>query len=203
MKTFLDAQLYTGCSSEAYEIVGSNQLGFLKLEGCSPDSVVAEIGCGCLCAGHKIIEYLNSGNYIGVDPNSWLIDAALEAKPELRSKNPRFFFNDDFSLPKSVDYIISHSILSHAAHWQLPLFFKSLRQSMQPQARIVASIRLDKKDSMDETWQYPGVSYFRWETVEAVALECGLSAVRRDDFRTMMMEKAPAHHHDWFTATSI
>jgi len=201
MKTFLDAQLYTGCSEDAYEIVGNMQLNFLKLEGCHPDSIVGEIGCGCLCGGHKIINYLNSGHYIGVDPNSWLIETALETRPELKLKNPRFLSNDDFSLPEPVDYIISHSILSHAANWQLPLFFNNLKKSMKSQAKIIASIRFAEKDSNNETWQYPGVSYFSWETIETTARNCNLSVVRREDLRAMMIEKAPAHHHDWLMVT--
>lgn len=201
MKTFVDAQLYTG--SGQYDIVGNTQLEFLKLEGCLPESTVGEVGCGCLCGGHKIIGYLNSGNYIGIDPNKWLIDAALEEYPVLKTKNPKFFFNDDFSIPEPVDYVISHSILSHAAHWQLAQFFNNLKKSMKPLSKIIASIRLAENDSKDETWQYPGVSYFSWDTVKETGKKIGFNVVRRDDLRELMMKTAPAHHHDWVSATLV
>ena len=126
MSKFNEAQLYTGNTGDLWSLVGKAQLNLLLKMGCSRDSLVGEIGCGSLCGGHAIIDYLNIGKYIGVEPNSWLVDAALEANPLILKKLPKFNVNSDFKLPEMVDFVISHSILSHAAHWQLKLFFKIL-----------------------------------------------------------------------------
>src|SRR3979409_1971899 len=51
------ARYYVGAGSEPAAI-GDSQLELLKKSGCTPDSTVLEIGCGCLIAGLPIIGYL-------------------------------------------------------------------------------------------------------------------------------------------------
>src|SRR5437868_3523477 len=61
-------------------ISGQIQFEILKRQGCMPDSKVLEIGCGCLNAGIPIIKYLERGNYVGIDPNEWLRQAAMNQR---------------------------------------------------------------------------------------------------------------------------
>jgi hypothetical protein len=111
---------------------GRRQLALLQREGCRPSSRVLEVRCGALHAGIPTIEYLDPGNWVGMDPNGWLIDAALTRpgnRQLVEAKRVTFLNVDDFdasSLGRSFDYVLSHSVLSHAAHWQLPLFLHNV-----------------------------------------------------------------------------
>lgn len=216
-----EAQAYTGTD----EVSGGLQMEVLKREGCEPRSKVLEVGCGCLSAGMRLIDYLDAGNYAGIDPNPKLREAALRVPANRRladSKRARFLSNFDFdatSLGVQFDYALSHSILSHAAHWQLPLYLRNVSKVMAPTGKIVASIRLaegnafgspgtpDKKDSMDEEWVYPtkedpaGVSWFSWETVQKQADAHGLVARLVPEHTAFYIATRPREIHDWVVFT--
>ena len=177
------------------ETSGQLQFELLKKEGCMPTSRVLEIGCGFLQAGAPLMQYLEKGCYVGIDPNGWLIKKAMK-RPGIRQlveeKQGRFLHVSDFdasTLGVTFDRVLSHSVLSHAAHWQLEQFLRNTSRVLAPGGRIVASIRLaegnnfgsagspDRQDSMDEEWVYPGVSWFKLATVIATADRLGLHAV--------------------------
>ena len=211
METEFDrAQVYVGNTSETYFIVGRLQLELLQQNGCTPDSHVLEIGCGCLVAGRPIMQFLDSERYVGLEPNTWLLDAVLEGLPDtgglIREKLPVFLQNTDFdasAVGRRFDFVMSHSILSHAAAWQLPLFMKGVKKVLAPRGIAIASIRFYNEhnqlmgDSNDPEWVYPGVSYFAWETVQKVAAACELTVEWRKDYREFFTKGAPSNFHDW------
>lgn len=189
---------------------GEVQLGFLQQLGCVPDSVVLEVGCGCLSAGKPLMEFLEPGHYVGIEPNRWLLDAICQEKQIaelLRLKKPKFLYNESFDASEAnllFDYVFAHSILSHAAHWQLEQFLANVRKVVKPTATVLASIRMsDRKgnpkteDSNHESWQYPGVSYFTFETVTRRAAENGFEARWAKSYREEYTTHFPAECHDW------
>lgn len=212
---FIEAQNYVGNPGENYFIVGLLQLEMLRMNGCIPDSNVLEIGCGALVAGRPVMQFLNANRYVGIEPNTWLLDAVNEGLPDTKrliaEKLPIFLDNLDFDASKTgrkFDYVFSHSILSHAATHQLSQFFKAIRKSIAPHGVVLASIRFfdDNNqlmgDSNDQEWQYPGVtasavSFFSWETVQRVAGECGFAVEWRKDYREFFTKFAPSNYHDW------
>jgi cyclopropane fatty-acyl-phospholipid synthase-like methyltransferase len=206
-----DADLYVATD----EVSGQLQVELLKREGCRPNSKVLEVGCGNLHAGIPLIRYLEKDNYVGIDPNEWLRQAAME-KDDIRqlvkSKGARFLTAIDFDASKfdiKFDFVLSHSILSHCAHWQLELFLKNVAKVLAPRARILASIRLaegnaygstgtpDRDDSRDETWQYPGVSWFKLSTVKAIAAKHGLTVTYIPEYTEFYTKTRPKEFHDW------
>src|SRR5437667_11948751 len=50
------------------------QMALLKEQGLIPSHKFLEIGCGPLTGGIPIIEYLEPGNYIGIDIRSSVLD---------------------------------------------------------------------------------------------------------------------------------
>src|SRR5271165_3310432 len=72
----LRAKSYVGTT----KVSGQLQFELLKREGCRPNSKVLDIGCGCLHAGIPLIQYLEKGNYVGVDPNEWLRLTAMKSR---------------------------------------------------------------------------------------------------------------------------
>jgi methyltransferase family protein len=208
---FKEAQEYVGNPGEDYFIVGLLQLELLRMNGCSPDSHVLEIGCGALVAGRPIMHFLKPDHYVGIEPNSWLIEAAKDGLPDTRrhiaEKRPIFLNNADFDASQTgrkFDYVISHSILSHAAVSQYPQLLKAVRKTLAPHGVVLASIRLadeNNPESNFDEWQYPGVSYFGWQTVNRVAVECGYEIEGRPDYRDFFMRYAPLNYHDWIRLT--
>jgi SAM-dependent methyltransferase len=207
-----DPNQYVGTN----EVSGQLQLELLKREGCRPDSKVLEVGCGNLHAGAPLMEYLEKGNYVGIDPNEWLRQEAMKdrrIRQLVKNKKARFLSADDFdasSLGGQFDFVLSHSVLSHCAHWQLKVFLRNAGKVLAPRGRIVASIRLaegnaygstgtsDKQDSRHENWEYPGVSWFKLSTVAQTAEEQGLTSTYVPEYTEFYTRMRPEECHDWF-----
>jgi len=200
---FAAAQAYTGNSGDAWHAVGAAQVAILRALGCRPEHHVLEVGAGSLCGGHAIIAYLDADQYVGIEPNGWLVRAALEGagiEPLVAEKRPVFLARDDFDasfLGRRFDFAIGHSILSHAAHWQLPRLLTALRPVLHAGSVVAMSLRLRDADSFDREWQYPGNSWFSSWSVRAFAEACGFLVETRDDLRAIMVAAAPNNVHDW------
>jgi cyclopropane fatty-acyl-phospholipid synthase-like methyltransferase len=206
-----EAQRYVATSRTSGEL----QLELLKLEGCTPDSHVLEVGCGCLSAGVPVMRYLARSHYVGIEPNRWLLDAALtdwRVRWLVATKRPIFLERTDFDATESgrtFDYVLAHSILSHCAHWQLDQFMRNVRRVLRPRGRVLASIRLaegnafgspgspDKRDSMNDEWQYPGVSWFTLKTVQRTADIHGLDVVVKPEYTESFISRRAHEIHDW------
>jgi len=208
-----EAQKYVGNKGLDADIVGGLQLRLLQMNGLTPSHRVLEIGCGCLIAGKPLLGFLDSGRYVGVEPNLWLLDAAL-TDPEIRrlvnEKHPLFLFNEDFdaSAAGRFDYLISHSILSHAAEWQLPQFMAGVAACLNADGVAIVSIRFSDEqgnltgDSHHQEWVYPegragGTSSYRPETAYAAAAAAGLACEWMNDYRATVTAAAPTNFHDW------
>jgi SAM-dependent methyltransferase len=206
-----DPDCYVGTD----EVSGELQFELLKREGCRPESKVLEIGCGNLHGAVPLIRYLEKGNYVGVDPNDWLRESAMK-KRRIRSlverKCARFLSVEDFDasvMGMSFDFVLSHSVLSHSAHWQLELFLRNVGKVLAPKGRILASIRLaegnrfgsvgtpDREDSRQEEWQYPDVTWFKLSTVKETARALGLEAVHIEEYTEFYTQRRPKECHDW------
>jgi SAM-dependent methyltransferase len=209
------ARAYVGTDDRS----GLAQFEILMREGLCPTSRVLEIGCGALHAAVPILHYLEPGLYAGIDPNVWLRRAQLhrwEVRRLAREKRPQFLSNEDFDareLEIQFDYVLSHSILSHAAHWQLEPFFRNAGAVLAPGGRILASIRLAegnafgspgsscKGDSRHPSWVYPGVSWFTLKTVQAAAGAAGLTVQCKPEYTALLTAQRPNEVHDWLLAT--
>jgi len=210
-KALVQAKDYVGTDT----LSGQLQFELLQREGCKTTSKVLEVGCGCLHLGVPLIHYLEKGNYVGVDPNEWLRQEAMKSRRVrqlVSDKQPRFLTVDDFdasALDVKFDLIFSHSVLSHCAHWQLDQFLRNVSKVLAPEGRILASIRLaegnaygssgtpDKNDSMDETWQYPWISWFKLSTVLKAAEMQGLVAVHIPEYTEFYTKSRAKEFHDW------
>ena len=196
---------------------GRFQLELLLLEGLQKEDRVLEIGCGALTAGIPIMSFLESGNYAGIDPNKWLIDASLQVDENQEAsyqKQPVFLYNPNFdatSLNTSFDYIISHSIISHAAHWQLPLFLENCSKVLKENGKVLFSLRLTEPNeygnegATEETraneWQYPGNSFFHKETIILEASKWFRKVEHKKEYTKLITSDDQGSFHDWFVLT--
>jgi SAM-dependent methyltransferase len=102
-----------------WEQVGKLQLDFMIEQGLKPDARFLDVGCGALRAGIRFVDYLDSGNYYGIDINESLLDAGydIEMPEHLRPKLPREQlrctdrFDCDFGV--EFDAAIAHSLFTH------------------------------------------------------------------------------------------
>jgi cyclopropane fatty-acyl-phospholipid synthase-like methyltransferase len=206
------AQSYVGTD----EVSGRLQLDLLLREGLKPDHDLLEIGCGSLNLAVHLFGYLQPKRYVGIDPNPWLRNTAIRKRRLAKSVErglPTFLSNSDFdatALGRTFDFCFSHSILSHAAHWQLGQFLQNTARVTKSGGKIIASIRLaegnkfgstgskDKQDSRDEQWVYPGVSWFSRSTIDQTAAKHGLRTILKPEYTEYYTRTRPAEVHDWF-----
>jgi cyclopropane fatty-acyl-phospholipid synthase-like methyltransferase len=210
-RRLVDAKRYVGTD----DVSGQLQLELLKRQGCVPASRVLEIGCGCLHLGIPLMQYLDKGHFAGIDPNEWLRVKVMKNRRLRRiveEREARFLSGDDFDgsgFGVPFDFIFSHSVLSHCAHRQLELFLRNSVKVLAPGGRILSSIRLaegnaygstgtpDKKDSMDDKWQYPGVSWFKLSTLVQTADRLGLTTTHIPEYTEFYTKTRPYEIHDW------
>jgi hypothetical protein len=98
--------------------LGPLQFDFLIESGLKPSHKLLDIGCGCLRGGVHYIDYLNEGNYFGLDINSSLIEAGKIEVEEagLSHKKPNLLIDDEFSVEKfgtKFDFMVSVSVFTH------------------------------------------------------------------------------------------
>lgn len=103
-----------------WDALGELQLRFLKEQGLQPRHKLLDIGCGALRFGVKAVDYVDSGNYFGVDISESLIEAGYvrELSETQRVKLPRSNLHScpDFDLSflhAKVDCAIAQSVFTH------------------------------------------------------------------------------------------
>lgn len=181
-------------------------LGFLQENGLTAGSYVLDVGCGNLSEGRPLIEELTAGRFVGIEPNGWLVEAALDRFRELEAKKPEFLWRTDFDASElgiAFDFVVSHSVLSHCAHWQLPQFLANTRKVVDEGAVMLASYRNDQYNGFAEEWCYPGVNTFREATIVAAGHETGWLVERRHDYRERMLAECPNDAHDWIRCVAV
>jgi hypothetical protein len=205
---------------DAVKYVGTNpneglaQLATLIHHGCKETNSVLEIGCGALNAGYPIMQYLDCNKYFAVEPNDWLVKDSLKI-PQVQEtalkKNARFVHNAEFDASEfkmTFDYVISHSIISHAAHWQWPLFMENVSKVVKRGSKVLVSLHFTEGNKYGDVgyhgteldfneWVYPGISYFRKETIDNLAIKYGYD-LKIDLVAPMLINMAhPGANHSW------
>lgn len=114
----------------AWNAHGERQLEFLKEHGLLPEHKLLDIGCGCFRAGRHFLDYLDPGNYYGVDANRPLMqvgyDAELrdEQRERLPVENLRATERFDVDFGTRFDFAIAQSVFTHVSlnHVRLCLY---------------------------------------------------------------------------------
>jgi hypothetical protein len=84
--------------AEHYELLSARHFMLFFLLGMREHSTFLDFGCGSLRSGRLVMTYLAPGRYCGIEPNRWLVDAAIEHEigPSMvQIKAPRFAFHSD------------------------------------------------------------------------------------------------------------
>lgn len=113
-----------------WDEMGRLQLEFMIGQGLQPEHRLLDVGCGALRAGIHFVDYLQPGNYYGIDINDTLLatgyerelDAAL--RPKLPRENLRTTDRFDCDFGVLFDFAIAQSLFTHISlnHIRLCLF---------------------------------------------------------------------------------
>ena len=69
-----------------WEEIGTLTFNYLATHGLTPRSRVLDVGCGCLRVGVHLVDFLEPGNYYGLDLSQALLEVGYDV--ELRHKDP-------------------------------------------------------------------------------------------------------------------
>lgn len=168
-----------------YDLVSAMVFNLLTCIGLRQHHRVLDIGCGSLRVGRLLIPYLNEGNYVGVEPNRWLVEDGIanETGVDLVAiKKPVFSFHasmDEFENPLDIDFAIAQSIFSHCGKDLVRQWLSQVSLHMRDSAAIVATVLVGAEDHAEHGWVYPGCVKYKPETLATLAAEIGL------DFRML------------------
>ncbi|MQA83618.1 MAG: methyltransferase [Streptosporangiales bacterium] len=170
---------------ERWLALGKMQFDYLVEHGVKPADRMLEIGCGNLRAGWRFIEYLDSGNYYGIDISPDILVAAQETvvRYNLQHKLPcltpvhdlRFAFLPD----EYFTVIHAHSVFSHCPIEVLDECLANVGRIMHPEGFFDFTFnRTQDKEHHVLREDF----YFRTETLVELAEKHGLSARFMDDW---------------------
>lgn len=166
---------------EDYDLISAMVFNLLTCAGLRQHHRVLDIGCGSLRIGRLLIPYLNPGNYIGVEPNKWLIDDGIfnEVGEDLvRIKKPLFLFNSslkEFSEPANLDFAVAQSIFSHCSKNLISDWLSQVSSHLKENGALFATFLIADEDyDGDEVWIYPGCVRYTPKTMATLAHVAGL-----------------------------
>jgi SAM-dependent methyltransferase len=168
---------------EQYDFIGAAQFRLLCTLGMRGDHRLLDFGCGSLRAGRLFMTYLEEGRYFGIEPNKWLIDAAITnqiGEDLIRIKKPSFEHVSDFSVPfaESFDFIVAQSIFSHASPELIKVALDNFHRAIGDDGLIAATFFESTEDHTGTGWVYPGCVMYRPPTILRFARESGLHCTR-------------------------
>ncbi|MEY9212395.1 class I SAM-dependent methyltransferase [Thermobifida halotolerans] len=175
-------------SHERWLAIGAMQFDYLRAHGLSPGDRMLEIGCGDLRAGWRFIDYLDPGNYYGIDISPDILLAAQETvvRHGLRAKLPVLTLVRDLRfafLPDAHFTVVhAHSVFSHSP---LPVIDECLAHV----GRVLApggwfDFTFDRTEG-EEHHVLREDFYYRTETLLGLAEKHGLAARFMDDWERL------------------
>ena len=125
--------------------------------GCQPHHVVVDYGCGSLWVGEAFMDYLEPGNYIGLDVADGFYAEALTRFPAdyVAARRPMLRVISEDSLrevrDRKPDFILSTGVLMHVAPEDLAGYFAGLTAVAMPHTRI----EIGHKAALFSGWEPP------------------------------------------------
>ena len=172
-------------SHESWLQVGQLQFDYATSHGLKPDMRLLEIGCGNLRAGRLFIDYLDPGNYYGVDISPDILIAAQDtlAACDLRAKLPHLTLVKDLKLTflpdQAFDFVHAHSVFSHSPLEVIDECLAHVGRVMAPGGYF--DFTFDRTQGTEHHVLHEDF-YFRTETLIALAAKHGLQATYMADW---------------------
>jgi hypothetical protein len=161
------------------------QVEFLQAHGLQPSNTLVDIGCGVLRGGVPLIEYLDAGNYAGVDVRPEIEPEARAelAEHQLVGKSPALVFGSrlaDTHLGRQFDVAWAFSVLFHLTDEHLTECFAFVREHLTPTGVFYANVNLGENDP-DQWLEFPEL----WRTLEEYQARAGSVGLGAKDLGTL------------------
>jgi SAM-dependent methyltransferase len=97
------------------ETLGPWQISLMRQYGLQPLHRLLDLGSGTLRGGLHFIQFLDKGNYVGVEPLTKLVDIGrdLLQKTNMNNKSPLLGGFDILEGLEKVDYALTQSVINH------------------------------------------------------------------------------------------
>lgn len=120
-----------------WDTVGPLQIEFMKTQGLLAHHTLLDIGCGCFRGGQYFIDYLDRGNYYGIDINASILNAGLGdlKKAGRLLKQPHTLINGNFEFHKfnvTFDFAVAISVFTHINLNHIGRCLVELRKVLKP-----------------------------------------------------------------------
>lgn len=167
---------------DQYDLMGASQFALLCTLGLRESHRLLDVGCGSLRGGRLFVMYLAAGGYTGLEPNSWLVEEAIEkhlGEGLVALKQPTFVHNDSFDVSGhgSFDFVVAQSIASHTGPSMTRDLFAAVSGALAPAGVAAITFLHDREDCTEEGWRYPGTVRYRRATIERWLGATGLHGV--------------------------
>jgi SAM-dependent methyltransferase len=175
-------------SHERWLALGQMQFGYLTGHGLEPGHRMLDIGCGNLRAGWRFIDYLDAGNYYGIDISPDILISAKQTVVTygLQEKLPHLTITGnltlDFLPSAHFDVVHAHSVFSHSP-------IEVIDECLAHVGRILApggffDFTFDRTEGAEHQVLREDF-YYRTETLTSLAERHGLSARFMDDWEKL------------------
>jgi len=132
-----------------WEEMGKLQFEFLVSKGLKPHHKLLDIGCGTLRGGRHFIQYLNVGNYSGIDISPMAIEYGqkLVEMEGLSGKRPRLLVSRNRDLKflefggEAFDFLLAQSVFTHLKPEHVEECFRHVNQIMNPDSLFFFTFR--------------------------------------------------------------
>ncbi len=180
-------------SREWWLRIGQMQFDYLIGHGLKPGDRMLEIGCGNLRAGRLFIDYLEPGNYYGIDISPDILLAAQDTITEfgLAAKLPYLTLvrnlKLDFLPPEHFTVVHAHSVFSHSPIEVIDECLANVGRVMAPDGFF--DFTFDRTEGAEHQVLREDF-YYRTETLTALAARHGLSARFMEDWEQLPHEQS-------------
>jgi SAM-dependent methyltransferase len=143
---------------EKYDIFSAVQFNLLTFLGLREHHFLLDIGCGSLRTGRLFIPYLLPGHYFGIEPENWLLTEGISnetGEDLIRLRKPSFSNDSNFTLSvfdRKFDFILAHSIFSHATQEQIRRCLSEAKKVMTPESVFAATFVEGEENYTGDKW---------------------------------------------------
>lgn len=201
LKNIDNFKYFTGGPKNIFMEVAFASFYSLTMLGMSPKSKLLDIGCGALRNGIFLINYLDTNNYFGIEPNNIMLEEGIDklGKTILENKNPMFSNNEDFQFssefPNNLfDLIFARSIFTHTSISMMDKCFYEISKVVGKDSKILLSYvepNNGEEEYSGDTWvglshksSVKGMAKFKKNTILSIAKKYNFTEENNDKLLT-------------------